>query len=474
MYDNTTRRKSISELRSELEDMRAEARAIVSRSDDELSGIDAERFEVLADQIERHKADIDAAQRSIDSVRELATKGYTEAGTPFTTQRSANPERDMAMRSLDSATDSGRLLPESAETVQRMIETGSSHSRSWSARWAAAAGDPAYERAFGKLLADSNRGHLTWTPEESAAYRAVTELANEQRAMGIGSTAAGHAMVPMALDPAIILTNDGVANPLRQISRVVTIATDSWHGVTSAGASAEWTAEAAEMADGSPTLAQPDIPVHKADVFVPYSFELEGDGAGFIQELRTVIVDAANNLTAEAYTTGNGTGKPTGIITALAGTSSVVLGAGSEALTAADIYALQNALPPRFQANAQWTANLSTINGIRQFETTNGALKFPEAHSNPPLLLGRALNENSNMQGTINTAATADNHVLLYGDYKQFVIVDRVGATVEIAQHLFGPNRRPTGQRGMILWLRTGSDVVAPEAFRLLNVPTTA
>jgi hypothetical protein len=30
-------------------------------------------------------------------------------------------------------------------------------------------------------------------------------------------------------------------------------------------------------------------------------------------------------------------------------------------------------------------------------------------------------------------------------------------------------NRRPTGQRGALLWFRTGSDVVVTNAFRLLN-----
>jgi predicted phage gp36 major capsid-like protein len=32
-----------------------------------------------------------------------------------------------------------------------------------------------------------------------------------------------------------------------------------------------------------------------------------------------------------------------------------------------------------------------------------------------------------------------------------------------------GTSRRPTGQRGALLWFRTGSDVVVTNAFRLLN-----
>lgn len=66
------------------------------------------------------------------------------------------------------------------------------------------------------------------------------------------------------------------------------------------------------------------------------------------------------------------------------------------------------------------------------------------------------------------------DYVLLYGDFTNFVIVDRVGTTMELVPHLFGANQRPTGQRGALLWFRTGSDVVIPNAFRLLDVPTTA
>jgi predicted phage gp36 major capsid-like protein len=49
------------------------------------------------------------------------------------------------------------------------------------------------------------------------------------------------------------------------------------------------------------------------------------------------------------------------------------------------------------------------------------------------------------------------------------VIVDRVGTTLEVIPNLVGTNRRPTGQRGALLWFRTGSDSVVDNAFRLLN-----
>ena len=81
-----------------------------------------------------------------------------------------------------------------------------------------------------------------------------------------------------------------------------------------------------------------------------------------------------------------------------------------------------NALPPRFQPRASWNANLSTINALRQAETSNGALKFPGLQDNPPMLLGRTMYENSNMDGTFDAAATANNYLLLYGAFENFVM----------------------------------------------------
>ena len=57
----------------------------------------------------------------------------------------------------------------------------------------------------------------------------------------------GGYLVPFTLDPTIILTNAGITGNIRAISSQVTIATDNWNGVSSAGVTGEWTAEAAEF-----------------------------------------------------------------------------------------------------------------------------------------------------------------------------------------------------------------------------------
>ncbi|OBI90029.1 phage major capsid protein [Mycobacterium asiaticum] len=492
--------KSHSELVAEVRDLRGQAKAILDRADGDLAGAAAEQFDRLTADIEDRKRQMERLEHAADmahdyqlaTIRGAAGRFETEGGAVgqhrIGGQRDAyiidaedrppaDRQRDGAMRVLDRAVKAERLSTRGAELVEGLMGTGPVLSQTWTQRWAAATGSEAYELAFCKKLADPENGQLTWTQEEADAWRAVTAVQVEQRAMSLTDTAGGF-LIPMTLDPAVLLTSNGSTNPLRQISRVVQIATDVWNGVTSAGVTAEWIAEATEVADASPTLAQPSIPVYKGDAFVPFSFEVQGDAPTFMQELAMLLQDGADQLTATAYTTGSGIGQPTGLITklvAVAGTVPLITPGSSETLSAADPYTVQNALPPRFQPRAVWNANLSTINSLRQFETTNGALKFPSLQNDPPRLLGRTMYENSNMDGTINAAATENNYPLVYGDFGAgFTIVDRLGSTLELVPHLVGSNRRPTGQRGALLWFRTGSDVVIPQAFRLLSIPTTA
>ncbi|NOX24413.1 MAG: hypothetical protein GXP36_15160 [Actinobacteria bacterium] len=75
----------------------------------------------------------------------------------------------------------------------------------------------------------------------------------------------------------------------------------------------------------------------------------------------------------------------------------------------------------------------------------------------------------------IDVAVTAGNFVLAVGDFRHFIIADRIGSTVELVENVVdSATGRPTGQRGVIHYWRTGSNVATVNAFRILNVATTA
>jgi HK97 family phage major capsid protein len=434
------------------------------------------------------KADAEIASLDAEQRDQMATRRETlvrlagrpgnleEAFTAPTTRtadtRTATPERDAAQRAIDAVERSGELPTDAAGRAEKLLSAGSPRDQSIAARWAATTGDPAYTRAFLALMADPTRGHLLWTPQEADAYRKAAAVQSEMRAYGSLTDNVGGYMVPLFLDPAIILSGAGTTNTMRKVSRVVQTVSESWQGVTSAGVTAEWIAENTQVAEATPILASVPIPVWKGDAFVPYSFEIGMDGVNFAQELQLALVDAADTLMATAYTVGSGSGQPTGVVQALLGGASKINTTGSEALNAFDPYALQGALPPRFSARAQFQANVAIINGYAQMETANGNLKFPEIKDGR--LLNKPLLENSDLDGVVVPSATADNYVLLYGDFSQYIIVDRIGTTLEIIPNLMGAAYRPTGSRGALLWFRTGGNVGTINAFRLLDVPTTA
>jgi HK97 family phage major capsid protein len=317
---------------------------------------------------------------------------------------------------------------------------------------------PAYLRAFSKLArSQGNRGGLT-TEENDAVNRAMSL-----------TDAAGGYLVPFQLDPTLILTSNGSFNQIRQIARTVVATGDVWNGVSAGAVSWSWDAEAAEVSDDSPTFAQPTIPVYKANGFVPISIEAFEDAANVAQDVGQLLAEGKDELEAQTFVTGTGVGQPTGVVTALTGTASVVPSAAADTFAAGDVYAVDGALPTRHRMRASWLANRAIYNLIRRFDTQGGANLWAQLGADvPPDLLGRPAYEAEAMDGTIT--ATFDNLVLIFGNFNRYVIADRIGTQVEFIPHLFGANRRPTGQRGWFAYYRAGADSVQDSAFRMLNV----
>lgn len=293
----------------------------------------------------------------------------------------------------------------------------------------------------------------------------------ERAAMSL-TTAFGGAMVPYTLDPSVMITNNGVANPMRQLARTETIAgSNEWRGVTSAGVNAEWLGEGAEAADASPNdFAQPIIGTFKGTAYLFGSYEVLAD-SGFATQVQSLIGDAKDRLEGTAFTLGNGTTQPQGWVTGKVAAGGLTNSATTDVFAVADVYNTQQALPPRFRnANAAWQGNLNILNRIRQFDTAGGSALWAQLGAGtPPVLMGSPVYETSDMDGVIN--ATQENYVLGYGNFREaYIIVDRVGVEVYYDNMVLGANRRPTGQAGFFAFWRTGGRLVVPSAVALLNV----
>ncbi len=442
------------------------------------------------DEMERRKAALDViagdeearesgAQFGVPSARSQAARediwDLTTIRTSFNSpEEMVHEAHDRAKRAIEEFVfphpEIGRRGTVSDADVKahlsRLLETTQEEQAGDVARHILQTGSPLYKRAFGKIIMGQD------------------PTTDEQRALAVSTGSAGGYAVPITLDPTLIPTSNGVVNPMRRISRIETIVGLEYRGLTAGAVVASYAPEGTEASDNSPTLAQPDLFVERAQTFVPYSIEIGMDWNGLQAGMAKLISDAKDVIEGNKFTlgVGHGANEPQGLLT---GATSTVASASSGAFALADLYALEQSLPPRFRPLGQWFANRAIYNQVRQFgQSANQALwmtignpnvgplgygldnrPFEEGGNIGQKLLAYGANEVSDMTSSL----THGSSILAIGDPNYYIIVDRIGMTIELIPHLFGPNRRPTGQRGLFAYWRNTGAVIDPNAWRVLT-----
>jgi HK97 family phage major capsid protein len=358
------------------------------------------------------------------------------------------------------------------ESVTNLIERNGSTGAAI-ARMALATGSDEYVSAWAKY-ATGREIELT-DVERSALAMGRNHMTAEERAMTSGTGATGGFMVPVFIDPSMVITGAGSINPMRRIATVRQIgpAFGGWYGATAAQVTASWDGEAAEVSNDAPTISQVNIPVYTARAFVPVSFEAFQDIADLAADVVELFNDAKDNLEATAHFTGAGSTLPRGVITAVgAVTASRVSPAAGGTLAIADVFTVNDAVPARFRGSASLafaSSNVvqSRIRALAMAQNSANSVWTDMIGGTPGQLLGINRYEASAMSATLTTG----QDVLICGDFSRYRIIDRVGFSIEFIPNLFSTgNGRPTGQRGWFAHWRTGGDVVDVNAFRLLRL----
>ncbi|MCP2284874.1 phage major capsid protein, HK97 family [Promicromonospora umidemergens] len=432
--------------------------------------LDAEETEVRAEIEKLEVAEVRAAKIA----EQRAKFQSVQIGAPV-------PSDDVDVRSLSRPDAQSRALKRSEETskmlglradqeskIERLLRASSGNiSGDFLARRLLLTETDAYRSAYMKGMTSASPA---FTPEEARALAAFRAL--EERAMNEGTGSAGGFGVPVLIDPTIILTAQGSLNPFRAIARVETITNNEWKGVSSAGVSWSYDAEATAVSDDSPTLTNPSVPVHMARGFVPYSIELGQDYPGFALEISPLLAMGYDELQAESFATGTGVGQPTGILTALdANPASEVAVITNDALVAADISKVWNALPDRWKQAATWVMSQAVGTDIAGWGDAYGT-RTVDATGTLEKLRERPIAYSSYFP---QFAGTASQNILAVGDFRNFLIAERAGMTTEFVPHLFDTTTgRPTGERGWFAFARHGSDSINDAGFRLLKNQATA
>jgi HK97 family phage major capsid protein len=181
-------------------------------------------------------------------------------------------------------------------------------------------------------------------------------------------------------------------------------------------------------------------------------------------------MDAKDIEEASSFVTGNGTAPQAGGIIGTMGTAQVVKTAGTAALAVGDLYSLENNMPPRFRSQSSYLSSKTSYNRFRQLfqalASQAGDSWVRASAGTPAQFNGYDAYEASAMDTTISTGS----NIMVQGDFKQYLIVDRVGMGIELIPHLFGTvNNFPTGQRGILAIWFNNARILVPNAFRMLQ-----
>lgn len=402
-----------------------------------------------------------AVQSALANIQRNPNDAYADV------RRMNNAEaRDRALRTLDDRNSASHLRSDEKDHVEQQIRRNPDI-----ARRILVTENEDYRNAWMKLVTDPSAAGLL-TDDERQAVRAYQEY----RAASEGTTTAGGFGIPVFIDPSIIMTAQGSGNPFLSIAKQVDVNTNAWKGVSSAGVTWSFDAEASAVSDDSPTLAQPIVTVFMARGFIPYSIEVGMDYPGFASEMQGLLAAGYDELLVDKFTRGSGTGEPRGILTQLSANTNVrVKVQTNPGITANDPYNVWQAVPQRNRRNASWLMNVAVNNAIRQLGAANVyhayTVNLPQGAVEE--LMQRPVFESPYMP-TTTTVTTATEGYAIVGDFSNYVIARRGGMSVELIPQIFqqatagSAYGMPTGQRGLFAYSRIGGSSANDLAFRLL------
>jgi HK97 family phage major capsid protein len=480
--------KPLEMARSKVERLQTELNALLSAHGDDESAWEPgvmERSNRLVRGIEKAALELDALGergRKIEAIRQAAMDPRNiEAGSQgrdgvhFSATRAwdgydmrgsigaLDSDDGLRGRALIACAEMDGLEPASRSKLTEMVEKDKG---SGEARAVLALGNPAYRAAWESWVIDPMSAAMRLTPEQSAAWRDVSAY---RSAMGEGNSGA---LLPLVLDPAVVLTNNGSTSSIRNYAKIRTTATNQYRAVTSAGTTAEFKVEGAQAADASPSVAPVDIAVYFADQSLTVSYELLAD-TDLGSQLAELVADGFKVQEDAVFISGSGSGAPYGALTRITATTASRVGPTTASTfntaSVADIFKVRDALPQRFRGpSTAWVSNIAVQSVIQQMganSAASGALWANILEGSLPTLLGFPSLEATSMTGTIGAAA----NILMLVDWSRYCIVDRIGTTIDVGRVL-GANGRSIASNEVFAYRRYGADLLDFNAGRVLKL----
>ena len=253
-------------------------------------------------------------------------------------------------------------------------------------------------------------------------------------------------------------------NIFRQFAHVITTSSgDRKIPVVASKGTASWIDEEAAFPESDDTFGMLSIGAFKLATTIKVSDELLHDSvfdvASYIAKEFARRIGAAEE---EAFFTGNGTGRPTGILNATGGAETGVTSVGAN-ISFDDVIDLYYSLRSPYRRNAVFMMNDSTVRALRKLKNGSGDYLWQPSVTagTPDTILNRPVYTSSYMP---TVAAGAKS--ILFGDMSYYWIADREGRTFQRLNELYAP----TGQVGFLSFERVDGKLILPEAAKVLQM----
>ena len=292
--------------------------------------------------------------------------------------------------------------------------------------------------------------------------RSKTPMSQVINALQIGTDSEGGYLVPDEYERILVEALEE-ENVFRQLAKVIrTSSGDRKIPVVATKGTASWIDEEGAYLESDDSFGQVSIGAYKVGTMIKVSEELLNDS---VFDLEAYISrEFARRIGAkeeEAFFTGDGSGKPLGVLAATGGAETGVTAASATAITADELIDLFYSLKAPYRRNAVWVLNDSTIKAIRKLKDNQGQYLWQPSLTAgaPDLLLGKPVRTSAYMP-----AIAADAKTVAFGDFSYYWIADRQGRSFKRLNELYAA----TGQVGFLASQRVDGKLVLPEAIKVL------
>ena len=285
-----------------------------------------------------------------------------------------------------------------------------------------------------------------------------------RNALSVGVDADGGYLVPDTYEKTLIQAlNDTMVVRKLAHTFVTACGVHKIPVVTSHG-TANWVEESGEIPETSETFGQQHIGAHKLTALIKISEELLNDSAFDLEEyFQKEFTKRILNAEEVAFITGDGNGKPTGLLDADTGAEVGVTTESATEITADDVINLYYSLRAPYRSKAVWLLNDSTVNALRLLKDKNGQYLWQSSlkEGTPDMLMGRPV-----YTSTAFPSIGAGQKAVAFGDLSYYWIGDREGITFRRLNELYAAK----GQVGFLATKRVDAKLILPEAVKVLQM----